>query len=103
MKWEVLSYKIEEEEPDACAVIQSALNVKNGSFMVAHEMQALSRLMTLTSASAFAERRLTGHGCQQVALKMRGAMPQFVDDKHLFDLLGFVTDMGSEESVFCWI
>ena len=28
-QWEVLSYKIEEEEPDGCAVIQSTFNIKN--------------------------------------------------------------------------
>ena len=46
--WEILSYRIEEEEPDGCAVIQSALNAKNGTFILVHEMQAISRLMTLT-------------------------------------------------------
>ena len=38
LRWAMLSYSIEDEEPDGCAVIQAALNAKNGLFMVCHEM-----------------------------------------------------------------
>ena len=97
LQWEVLSYAIEVEEPDGCAVIQSALNAKNGLFLVAHEMQALSRLMTLTASSAVAEVRLTW---EQVLARVRETMPQFASDKNFIDLYAFVVDLGGQNSVF---
>ena len=95
--WEILSYSIEDEEPDGCAVIQAALNAKNGLFMVCHEMQALSRLMTLTSSSAVAERSLKW---EYVLRRMRETMPQFADDPNVLDLYAFVVDMGADKSSF---
>ena len=95
--WEILSYTIEDEEPDGCAVIQAALNAKNGLFMVCHEMQALSRLMTLTSSSAVAERSLKW---EYVLRRMRETMPQFADDPNVLDLYAFVVDMGADTSSF---
>ena len=90
--WEILSYKIEDEEPDGCAVIQSALNAKNGLFPICHEMQALSRLMTLSSSPAVAAGNATW---QFVVQRMRETMPQFADDKNFIDLYAFVVDMGA--------
>ena len=45
--WEVLAWQMEDEEPDACTVVQAALNSKNGTYLVMHEMQALSHLSRL--------------------------------------------------------
>ena len=95
LSWEVLSSAIEDEEPDGCAVIQSALNAKNGMFLVCHEMQALSRLMTLTSAVA--ETQLSW---EYVLSKVRETMPQFVSDKNFIDLYAFVVDLGGQTSPF---
>ena len=95
--WEVLSSAIEEEEPDGCAVIQAALNAKNGLFLVCHEMQALSRLMTLAGSPV-----VTGKQNQWefVVGRMRETMPQFCDDKNFLDLYAFVADMGADGSKF---
>ena len=93
----ILSYTIEEEEPDGCAVIQAALNAKNGLFMVSHEMQALSRLMTLTFSSAVAER---SSKWEYVLRRMRETMPQLADDAHVLDLSSFVVDMGPTSQAF---
>ncbi len=38
--WEILSWWIDEEEPDGCAIIQAAMNAKNGLFWIRQEMQA---------------------------------------------------------------
>ena len=95
--WEILSHAIEEEEPDGCAVIQSALNAKNGLFLVAHEMQALSRLMTLTSGSAKVGARLSW---ESVMSRVSETMPEFTTDKNFIDLYAFVVDLGGEQSVF---
>ena len=45
--WEVLAWQMEDEEPDACTVVQAALNSKNGTYLVMHAMQALSHLSRL--------------------------------------------------------
>ena len=45
--WEVLAWEMEDEEPDACTVVQAALNSKNDTYLVMHEMQALSHLSKL--------------------------------------------------------
>ena len=95
--WEILSHAIEQEEPDGCAVIQSALNAKNGLFLVAHEMQALSRLMTLTSSSAVAGARLSW---QSVYARVQETLPEFSDDKNFIDLYSFVVDLGGAQSFF---
>ena len=87
----MLSDAIEVEEPHALDVIQSALNAKNGSFLLAHEMQAISKLSAVTSA-------LTVVG-QQVAWRtardrMKDTMPQFTADEHFLELFRFVVDFG---------
>ena len=45
--WEVLSYKMEEEEPTAFDKLQSALNAKNNQALVEHEMEVLNGLMNV--------------------------------------------------------
>ena len=95
--WEVLSHVIEAEEPDGCAVIQSALNAKNGLFLVTHEMQALSRLMTLTASSAVAEARMSW---EFVLSRVRQTMAEFARDKNFIDLYSFVVDLGGQQSSF---
>ena len=49
---EVLAWQMEDEEPDACTVVQAALNSKNGTYLVMHEMQALSHLSRLCKRSS---------------------------------------------------
>ena len=97
MQWEILSHAIEDEEPDGCTVIQSALNAKNGVFLVCHEMQALARLMTITASPAVAERDRSWEVAQK---SMRATMPEFANDKHFIDLFAFVLDMGGTSSIF---
>ena len=45
--WDVLAWEMEDEEPDACTVVQAAMNSKNNTYLVMHEMQALSHLSRL--------------------------------------------------------
>ena len=59
LKWEILEYAIMTEEPEACECIQAALSSKNGLYMMAHEMQALSQLALWTSVSSNSERRMS--------------------------------------------
>ena len=95
--WEILASDIDVEEPEACSIIQSALNAKNSLFLLAHEMQAVSRMITLTTASAVAEARLS---CQAAQLRLRETLPQFADDANFLDLYSFVIDLGAGRAPF---
>ena len=65
--WEVLAWEMEDEEPDACTVVQAALNSKNDTYLVMHEMQALSHLSRLCKNHPRLRRSSTskcsGKGC----------------------------------------
>ena len=47
LSWEVLSWQMAEEEPDAFEIIQAALNLKNSSGLMEHEMEQLNGLATV--------------------------------------------------------
>ena len=51
LAWEVLSYKMAEEEPTAFEIIQAALNAKNSSGLMEHEMEQLNGLATVIADS----------------------------------------------------
>ena len=95
--WEILSHNIETENPGACTLIQAALNAKNGAFLVCHEMQALSALMSMTASSLVKERHRSWEEAQH---KMQKTMPQFANDAHFIDLFAFMMDMGGDQSTF---
>ena len=95
--WEILGHEIDQEEPEACSIIQSALNAKNSVFMVAHEMQAVSRMIALTTASAMAEATLS---CQAAQAKLKETLPHFADDVNYLDLYSFVIDLGGGKAPF---
>ena len=44
LAWEVLDYRMEEEEPHAAILIQTILNNKHHTGAVAHEMQVVARI-----------------------------------------------------------
>jgi hypothetical protein len=47
LKWEVLSHKMAREEPSAFEIIQAAMNAKNASGLMEHEMEHLNGLATV--------------------------------------------------------
>ena len=61
-----------------------------------HEMQAIARLMNLTSGTAMTDTR--ERNWQVVRRKMHETMPQFAADAHFIDLLAFVVDMCGASS-----
>eukprot|EP00969_Alexandrium_andersonii_P291454 12882116-Alexandrium_andersonii.AAC.1 len=52
--WEVLSYRVEKDHPEACECIQSVCNQVGDLQMLGHEMQAISQLGTFCRRSATA-------------------------------------------------
>ena len=97
LRWEILSHAIEIEEPDGCAVIQAACNSKNSLFLMRHEMQALSELSTMTTASAVAEHALGWEAARQ---KLAQTLPGFATDAAFVDLFRFVVDLGANKAPF---
>ena len=97
LMWEVLSDVIEREEPHALDVIQAALNRKNGAFLLAHEMQAISKLSSVTSALTGVGQRLAW---QTVRDKVKETMPQYANDDHFLELYRFVVDLGAQAGPF---
>ena len=78
LMWEVLAWEMEDEEPDACTVVQAALNSKNDTYLVMHEMQSLSHLSRLCKQNVrgFGGARLQsaqGKGALYVARVRRAA------------------------------
>jgi len=89
--WEVLSYKVQTEEPEGCNIIQAALNSKNGLFLVSHEMQAV--LAVARQSTAVAERGLS---MAFVRTAVAATLPSFADDPNFPDLFRFVIELGSQ-------
>ena len=102
--WEVLSWKMEQEEPDACVIIQAALNSKGALFMISHEMQAFARLCNL--ASVLAENRLASSFVESSAVEtirrsLRATLPQYADDEGFLHMFRFIVDLGANSERFC--
>ena len=95
--WEVLDKKIQEEALQALYVIQTALNAKNGLFLLAHEMQALAKLASIVSALAKAGQEVAWASAQE---RLKKTMPGFADDPNYLDLFRYVIDLGSDEGPF---
>ena len=98
LKWEVLAWQMEEEEPEACSLIQAAMNAKNGLFLMAHEMQAVSRVATL--ASVLAEVRLGVKLDEAVRLRLASTMPRYAEDEHYLELFNFIINVGGQGGQF---
>ena len=90
--WDILSWAIEVEEPNGCAIIQAAMNSKNSIFLLRHEMQALAALVDYTYASAVAERALSLDAAKR---RLKLTCPEFAVDKDFLELYRYVIDLGS--------
>ena len=97
LTWEVLDGAMEIEEPEALDVIQAALNAKNGSFLLAHEMQCISKLSRVTTALAGAGNQVSWRMARD---QMQSTMPQFTQDEHFLELYRFTIDLGANRTFF---
>ena len=97
LSWEVLSWKIEEEEPQACSIIQAAMNAKNGLFLLRHEMQAVASISTMLASSAVVEQRLS---VEVARVHLHTTLPEFATDDNFVDLFRFCLDLGGSSAGF---
>ena len=95
-KWEILSYKMEEEDPSAAEILQAAFNVKNSVAMQIHVMEAIRALTSWLKAEEVANRTVTFAGAKDKLALTLGPM---VDDPHFMDMFRFVVDIGGEDAL----
>jgi hypothetical protein len=95
---------MDEEEPDACSVIQAAMNSKGTLFMLTHETHAFARLCSLASATA--EAQLASASAAESVVEatrrqLRKTLPQYADDEGYLHMYRFVVDLGADSEPFC--
>ena len=96
--WEVLAWQMEDEEPDACTVVQAALNSKNDTYLVMHEMQALSHLSRLCKRSSAVAEELDFKVLRE---RVRSTLPEFAEQPDLSGPLPIRRGHGRRRCVFC--
>jgi hypothetical protein len=95
--WDILSHKIQTEEPEALNIIQAACNSKNAIALITHEMEAISNLSRLCKASAAVAAQLTF----ELAKKQIGlTLPGMSEDPDFINIFRFVIDLGGDASQF---
>lgn len=95
--WEVLSYKIEEEEPDALNIIQAACNCKHALALHSHETEALSGLGQLCKkASALA----VSLAFETARDKLAVTLPAIAHDPDFLGMFRFVLELGGDNEQF---
>ena len=92
MEWEVLSWKIDVEEPDAASVISTALNSAQQIAMSQTEVQAIHCLNGLAIAANAAN--ATSVAFETVRENARKHLGHVVDDLEFVDLYSFCNELG---------
>jgi hypothetical protein len=67
MLWDVLSYKLQEEEPDGPHIIQAAGNATHAAAMMPHETEAIASLSRLCGSSTAVTVRMSFESARQIA------------------------------------
>ena len=95
--WEILTYKMEEEEPDACNLLQASLNVKNAVAMQTHDMEIIRALTKWCSAEEKAGKNVTFAAAKQ---KLSVTLGAIVGDPDFLQLFRFVVDLGADNAPY---
>ena len=97
LQWEILSYKLSEEEPRGCEIIQAAANSKNGVALTYHEMELLSSMAKWCSrTSAMAETVRYESAREAMVL----TYPDLATEEGLLGIFRLVVDLGAEGAPF---
>jgi hypothetical protein len=99
LTWDILVWQMEVEEPEACSVIQAAMNSKAALFLLTHEMQAFSQLCSL-AASMHSSRIFAATDVEFIRCQLARTMPQFAADAHFLDMYKFIVDIGCHDAPF---
>ena len=97
MLWDILSYKIMDEEPEGLNIIQAACNCKNAIAMIPHEMEAVASLSRLCKQSSGVAEKL----CFQTAKdKIALTLPGMAEEPDFLHMFRFVVDLGGDAMPF---
>ena len=95
--WDILSHKIQTEEPEALNIIQAACNSKNAIALIPHEMEAILNLSRICKASSAVAGSLTFEAAKkQIGL----TLPGMSEDPDFIHMFRFVIDLGGDASTF---
>lgn len=95
--WDILSYKILDEDPEGLNIIQAACNCKNAIAMIPHEMEAIACLSRLCNASSAVAENLV---FQTVKDKIAETLPVMTQDPDFIHMFRFVVDLGGDGAQF---
>jgi len=95
--WEVLSHKLQEEEPDGPNIIQAAGNSTHAAAMMPHETEAIAALSRLCGPSTAVTVCMSFESAKQ---KMQLTLPLIVDDPDFVNMFRFVVDLGGDGAPF---
>lgn len=95
--WDILSYKILDEEPEGLNIIQAACNCKNTMAMIPHEMEAIASLSRLCKPSSAVAEKLS---FQMAKEKIALTLPAMTDEPEFLHMFRFVVDLGGDSAHF---
>lgn len=95
--WDVLSWKLQEEEPEGLNIIQAAGNATHAAVMIPHETEAIASLSRLCTASAVVSARLNFERARE---KLQFTLPLIADDPDFLCMFRFVVDLGGDVAPF---
>ena len=96
LKWQVLSAKMDVEEPKAASIINIALNKKNEAVMVTSHQELMSAMCSLAKPDPLSGRVPSCDLIRDELVMRYGAA---IDDPYLFRVYAFVLDSGGTGSV----
>ena len=96
--WEILSHRMEVEEPGAATLIQAALNTKNGIAMASHEMEVLQSVTKFCPASAaVAAQYVTFDKCWDHMTQLYALN---IDKGDMLNMFNLVLELGGDNTPF---
>ena len=95
--WDILHWKLEEEESNGPYILAAAGNVKNANFMIPHEMEVIKSLSKWCKEQASMSAQVSFEACkQQLGVTLRG----FVEDPDFMHVFRLIVDLGGDSSPF---
>ena len=96
LRWEVLSHKLQLEEPTGISVIQAAMNDRGSAQMLQHEMQMLKLLANICSKESQAAQGVAVETVRSL-LRSQGASA-LAEAPFFLGMFSFVVEHGADDS-----
>ena len=100
LRFEMLSYKIYVEEPNACILISNALNKANAVALQTTTLSALSSLTGVVGLSFKAQEVSRKVEFEDIKEKLRSEVDFLVDDPEFVEMFDFVLQLGADQNSY---